>query len=89
MLIKSCKDEKNPRSPVARLLQGKDERHNEQLSEARQKVEDLIRLADDAMVANQRADDGPPVQSKPYDKEYYGTLANINAFKKQGLQQTK
>ena len=40
-------------------------------------------MAEEATKANKSTDDIPPA-TKPYDKQYYGTLSDIEQFKKGG-----
>ena len=66
-LMKVCLDEKHPSGPSQKLIRGKDKVFNADLSHTRQKVQDLIKMADEARAVNAAQDDAGPVESKPYD----------------------
>ena len=87
-LLAVCDKEKNPKSEVARLIRNKDPKHNKDLTDAREAVDRLIQMADDATATNKEANDEPPPDSKPYDKKYYGQLGDIKEFKQKGVRMT-
>ena len=81
-LIQICRKEKSANSPSQLLVHGKDPKYNGQLSDARKKVSQLIQMAEAAAAECQQDALDEVIESKPYDKNYYGQLSNIVEFKR-------
>ena len=77
-----CKEQKNPRSKSQLLVTGKDKAFNNELSHARQMVEKVIEMADEAAKEHAEANDDfeNGNEQKPYDKKFYGELSDIQEF---------
>ena len=52
------------------------------LEEARQAAERVMKMADEAKAQCAAANDDGPIESKPYDSQYYGSIGDIKEFNK-------